>query len=497
MRELWEQIKGIYQRLTFKQRITIGALSLFTVLILIFLVKWVTRPSYTVLFSNLDPKEAGLIVERLKDSGVPYRLKDGGTTILVPSKEVYETRLALASQGLPQTGGVGYEIFDRNKLGVTDFIQRINYRRALEGELARTICQLTEIQAARVHLVIPQPRLFAEDQKEATASVTLKLKPLTQLSKTQIQGIAYLVASSVEGLKPENVTIIDSHGNILSKDLKRDSLIGLTSDQLELQKRVENYLADKAQSLLEEVIGRNNAVVRVAVELDFDRAERTIEKYDPENTPIRSEERNSEVINSSDGPPSKRESIITNYEINKTIEHVVEEVGNIKRLSVAALINGTYKTVINAQGQKQRQYVPRSPEEMEKLTKIIQKAVGYDPARDDQIEVVNIPFDTSELEREQELIKKMERRELWIKVANKAVMGISILIALLILRAMMKKVKATISAVGRERPKALPERMPLEVEESIKIQQQVSNLSKENPAEAAKLLKAWLAEEGK
>jgi len=497
MRELWEQIKGIYQRLTFKQRITIGAVSLFTVLILIFLVKWVTRPSYTVLFSNLDPKEAGLIVERLKDSGVPYRLKNGGTTILVPSKEVYETRLELASQGLPQTGGVGYEIFDKNNLGVTDFIQRINYRRALEGELARTICQLAEIQAARVHLVIPEPRLFAEDQKEATASVTLKLKPLTRLSKTQIQGIAYLVASSVEGLKPENVTIIDSHGNILSKDLRRDSLIGLTSDQLELQKRVENYLAEKAQSLLEGVIGRNNAIVRVAVELDFERAERTVEKYDPENTSIRSEERNLEVTNSTDGSPSKRENIITNYEINKTIEHVVEEVGNIKRLSVAALINGTYNTVINAQGQKERQYVPRSPEEMEKLTRIIQKAVGYDPARNDQIEVVNIPFDTSWLEEEQEAIKKMERKEFWTKVANKAVMGISILIALFVLRTMMKKVKATISAAGRGKPKALPERMPLEIEENIKIQQQVSNLSKENPSEAAKLLKAWLVEEGK
>ncbi|MCX6827258.1 MAG: flagellar basal-body MS-ring/collar protein FliF [candidate division Zixibacteria bacterium] len=325
---------------------------------------WVKSINYSVLYSNLEAAEAGEVVNQLTEQSIPYKLADGGTTIMVSSDDVYKLRISLASQGLPRSGNVGYAIFDKSNLGMTEFLQNLNYRRALEGELMKTIMQLSAVEAARVHIVMPKERLFKEDKQEATASVVLKLRHGGGLSKSQLSGITHLVASSVEGLKGQNISIIDYNGELLSSAVESDALAGLSSSQLEVRQSVEQYLEHKAQSMLNDVIGQGKSVVRVTAELDFQQLEKTSELYDPNSQVVRSEEKSSESKSASDKQEqnaesrddNKVETAVTNYEINKTVEHMVNSVGSIKRLSIAVLLDGLYKTVENADGTKQPVY---------------------------------------------------------------------------------------------------------------------------------------------
>ena len=250
-----------------------------------YVVGWVGDTTYSTLYSGLDEAEAGEVVTYLSENKIPYQITGNGRTIEVPSSDVYQVRLSLASQGLPRGGNIGYSIFDQNNLGMTDFLQNLNFRRALEGELTRTITQLNEVQAARVHIVMPKERLFKEDQKEATASVVLKLSGLG-LSKQKVNGISHLVASSVEGLKPANITILDYNGNLLSSGQKNDEVAGLSSSQLEANKQVEQYLENKAQTMLDGVLGLQKAIVRVTADLNFQQLERTSEIFDANSPSI-------------------------------------------------------------------------------------------------------------------------------------------------------------------------------------------------------------------
>ena len=338
-----------------------------------FVIGWVNDVTYSQLYSNLDDSEAGEVMSYLNENGIPYQLTDGGRTISIPSDEVYKTRISLASEGLPRSGNIGYSIFDQNNLGMTDFLLNLNFRRALEGELTRTIMQLNEVQAARVHIVMPKDRLFKQDQKDATASVVLKLKSGGDLSKRQISGITHLVASSVEGLGPDNITIVDYDGNLLSSGQDKDPIIGLSANQLEVRQNVEKYLELKAQTMLNDVLGDSKAVIRVTADLNFQQMEKTSEMYDPNAPSIRSEEREKSSNTTSDKAAEANESqqegssetVITNYELNKTIEHIISAVGTIERLSVAALVDGVYAPVENDEGETELAYQPRSQEELE------------------------------------------------------------------------------------------------------------------------------------
>ena len=255
------QILSLWRKLNPNQRLTVGVSALGVVLVAALVTTWAGRPDYQVLYTGLKAEDGGRIVEKLRSKKVPFQLKDGGSTVLVPQQYVYEMRLDLATAGLPQAGGVGYEVFDKNNFGMTDFVQKLNYQRALEGELTRTIQQLEEVEQARIHIVLPEPRLYTEERTLPTASVVLKLAGAGRLSQGQIKGITHLVASSVEGLKPEDVTVIDTNGNILSRGHSDGGIAGLSGDQLELQQSVETYLSHKAQSMLEEVLGKDRKSV--------------------------------------------------------------------------------------------------------------------------------------------------------------------------------------------------------------------------------------------
>jgi flagellar M-ring protein FliF len=400
-----------------------------TLLGIVALVVWANKIDYQPLYFNLSPEDAGAVVSELKNRKVSYRLSGDGNSILVPSGLVYDLRLALASKGLPQGGGVGFEIFDRSHLGTTEFVQKINYRRALQGELARTINEFAEVEQSRVHVTIPERSLFTENEEKARASVVLKLRPGSRLKESQVQGIIHLVAGSVEQLEPDGVTVVDYQGKILAGLSGGSTAARKASTRHEMRSSLEQKLERAVQSMLEVVVGPGKAIVRVSAQLDFQEVERTEESYDPDSAAVRSEQRADEksvgssplaagVPGTAEGAPSvasakefKKSNETINYELNRTTKRIVEPSGEVRKLSVAVLLDGTYKTATNDDGEEVREYIPRSDEEMNKYVSIVRKAIGYDADRGDEVEVVNVPFETIEVGEDD---KAMMERTVWI-----------------------------------------------------------------------------------
>ncbi len=519
MAEFQKQVRtqfiDLVRRLSLGQRVALGAVALGAVAAIVALVTIANKPTYGILFSNLAPQDAAKIVEKLQERKLPYQLEDAGKTILVPKEKIYDVRLALAGEGLPQSSIIGYEIFDRTNLGVSDFVQKVNYRRAMEGELARTILGIEEVDAARVHIVVPEKSLFREDVKPTTASVVLKLKSGKPLRQESIQGIIHLIASSVEGLEPGNVTIIDSRGTLLSDAEKSNSLAAKTGTQYELQQKVESYLSQKAQNMLEGIVGVGNARVQVTAELDFRQVERTLEQYDPDKTVVRSEQITEEKNVTKDSiQPSTRNNTVTNYEINKTLEHIIENVGGIKRLSVAAVVNG-----IPAQQERDgkivTEYQSRKPEEMEQLREIVKRAVGYDSTRNDEVSVVNLPFGNT-LDPEGFFYKDQPGTS-WQEIFEDRVYGKVFLLvamggAVVVLWRLLNRFKAPpmveerlgreVSTVvgalhGEPERKGLPTPSEMISDEARTREERtrvVTTYIEQRPKDAGRLLKVWLAD---
>jgi len=430
LKNLLARSKERFQALPSTQRLLIPALGAALLLALGFLFFIHGQDDYGVLFTGLSQEDAGAIVTKLKGKKVPYRLDNSGTAILVPKSEMYELRLLLASEGLPKGGGVGFEIFDRQEFGVTDFVQRLNYQRALQGELARTIAGMPEILEARVHIVTPKESLFIEDQKETTASVALKLRPGRNLSPGQVESIVNLVASAVAGLHPSKVTVVDLKGRILSKPQDRLSLQGLSAGQLSLQRQVEESYERKVQELFDKILGPGKSFVRVSADLDFQKIDLQEETFTPNRDLIRSEQKTHELTNRGleggnpearfnlnqgtvtppppgKGPPpltvpapqpktargtgAERTSEVRNYEINRVVRQVVDSPGKIKRLSLALVVDGVYQ-------DKGNKFSPRNPEEMRQFSNLAKKAVGFNSERGDQLEISCAPLAAQALE---------------------------------------------------------------------------------------------------
>jgi flagellar M-ring protein FliF len=489
---------------------------------------WTQQPDMQVLFSNLAPDDAGAIVDKLKDAKVPYETSGGGTTILVPGAQVHDLRLELAGQGLPHGGGVGFEIFDRSTLGMSEFVQKLNYRRALQGELARTIAQMPEVERARVHLALPERRLFATEQDRARASVVLSLRGGQMLGKAQVQGIIHLVSSSVEGLQAKDVTVVDGHGQLLSNG-PSDETAGLTGSQLEYQHTVEKDIETRIQSMLERIVGADKAVVRVSSRLDFRKVETTEERFDPNGQVVRSEQRGQEKASGVNGiaaggvpgvesnvPPggegeaaqtsstsnqSKNETI--NYEISRTVSRIVEPVGTVKHLSVAVLVDGTYEAVKPAEGEKAaaaespKKYIPRTEQEMKRIEEIVKKAMGYSAERQDQVEVVNIQFGFGAEEQVGTAAEAPGASwRAWIPYLRYVVGGVLfVLLLVFVVRPLMTMlVTSAPSGPAMENGPALPASVG-QVEAALaaaKQPAQILDMARNNPAATAVVVKQWL-----
>jgi flagellar M-ring protein FliF len=404
---LARQLREFFLALPPSRRISFLAISAVVILGTFGAALWVQMPRYRTLFSQLEGSDAGAVVEYLKEEKIPYRVAEG--SIEVPSEQVYEVRMALASRGIPQGGGVGYELFDQQTLGMTDFVQRLGYQRALQGELARTIGELTAVERARVHLALPERSLFVSEERPPTASVVLRLRPGRSLTDEQVAGVVNLVAASVEGLAPANVTVVDTSGRVLSKPPTEESERQPAQALHGHQRQIEDQYVDRIESMLERVLGPGHAVARVTALLDMSHFEETLESFDPDRAVVRNERRSSEksvdasaagvpgvtatltnegesTTGDGQGPRSEREDATLSYEISKTTSHRTEGMGGLKKLSIAVLVDGV------SSGKENADFEPRPAEELDRYEELIKRAVGFDDKRGDEIEVVSAPF---------------------------------------------------------------------------------------------------------
>ncbi len=508
-RDFLNRLKLLFDRLSLRRKLALAGVTAVALSGLVFLVVWANRPEFGLLYANLAPADASKVVESLRGSGVPYKLEDGGSTILVPTEYIYELRLKYAGQNLISSGTVGYELFDKNNFGLTDFLQKVNLKRALEGELSKTINQLEPVESSRVHLVIPERVLFEADEKPPTASVILKLHPRAVLERRQVLAIAQMVAGSVEGLAPENVTVLDTRGNMLTEALTDDPNLGLSNTQFELKRKVEKYLTQSAQKMLDSVLGQGNAVVKVAAELNFERVRRTSEQFDPDNTAILSEERNEERTTNPDTTLFQRENVISNYEINKVVEEFESSVGDIERLSVALFLN----TPVGEDGQ----IAHRPPEELQRIADIVKHAVGFDPQRKDQIVVQEISFDRTFVEEERRQIEALQKRELIMEFVRVGLVAVGGLLLFLVLRSLLKRVGGPEQIAAQteyllgegEQPalqlgegedlyaKKLSPEAKTKLLEQAKIANEVREFVEKEPEQATSLLRYWMLENEK
>jgi flagellar M-ring protein FliF len=414
--ESLQRLKDTFLALPGPQKILYASAVLLVAASLMYTVFLSNQVEYVPLFSRLSEGEMGTIVETLKKKKLPYQLSESGA-LSVPKEQLYDIRLTLAAEGIPRGSGSGFEIFDQQKLGSTEFVQKINYQRALQGELARTLNQMNEVMESRVHLALPEESLFVEDRKPPSAAVVLKLHPGTRLSQRQTQGIVHLVASSVKGLQEDHVSILSTDGQVLFKKNPTDNPLQASGTQLEYKNQVEESLRQKLQSMLEQVLGSTRVISRVTADLDFNQTRIEQETFDPDSSVVRSHHRKTENNEGHDAAAKgnadaavnlegklaegqskeqqkklNRQQETVNYEMNHINRKTVQASGTIKKLSVAVLVDGLYETKPDAAGQPKQVYVGRPPEQLKSLEEIVKKAVGYDDSRGDQITVSNVPF---------------------------------------------------------------------------------------------------------
>ncbi len=375
-----------------------------------FITMQMTTPQMVPLFTDLSVEDSGAIIKDLERQAVPYQIKADGSIVMVPKDQVARIRMKLAEGGLPKGGGVGYEIFDKSDaLGATSFIQNINHLRALEGELARTIRGIDRVQAARVHLVLPERVLFSRDKAEATASIVLKVRGA--LEPQQVRAIRHLVATAVNGMKPERVSVIDESGRLLADGAARDNAVsGVGADE---RKTVfENRLRDQVEAIVSSVVGPGRARVQLTADFDLNRITQTSDKYDPDGRVLRSSQTREEQSSSGEtksnqvsvatelpsgnkppepvntGDQNRKSEEIVNYEISRTTKTEVTEAGRVNRISAAVLVDGTY----TRDDRGQPVYTPRSKEDIDRIAALVRSAIGFDAKRGDQVEVVNLRF---------------------------------------------------------------------------------------------------------
>ena len=411
------------------------------VALIVAVAMWSSEPKYKVLFSNLDDRDGGAIVTALGTMNVPYKYNDTGTALLVPADRVYDARLQLASQGLPRGGSVGFELMDNARFGASQFAEQINYQRGLEGELARSIESMHTVQHARVHLAMPRQSLFVRERQPPTASVRLNVYPGRSLSDAQVSAISWLVASSVPELTAENVSVVDQNGRLLSSPLGEGR--GMDADQMRMVRETEQRTVERILTILNPLVGQGNVHAQASAEMDFARREETSEVYRPNQEPgqaaIRSQQtsdQNQRGINPAQGVPgalsnqppgnaqapianppqtqpprpgqpqqqgqqqqqqqtatgaqnaggtiNDRRDATTNYEVDRTISHIKQPVGTVKRLSVAV--------VVNYVRDKDGDLKALPPEELSKLTNLVREAMGYSESRGDSLNLVNSQF---------------------------------------------------------------------------------------------------------
>lgn len=446
------RLRDALGRLNNQQKMLLAVALAAVVALLVGTYLWSKQPDYRVLFANISEKDGGAIIAALEQSAVPYKHSEGGGAILVPADKVHDVRLKLASQGLPRGGSVGFELMENQKFGTSQFIEQVNFQRALEGELSRTIQAISSVQSARVHLAIPKPSVFVREEQKPTASVLLHLYPGRSLEPAQVAGISHLISSSVPQLPLGNVNIVDQNGNLLSQLKDKLTEAGLDATQIKYVREVENSIIKRIEDILTPVVGSSNFRVQVAADLDFSHTEQTAETFRPNGSPpeatIRSQQTSESAnLNQAPGggvpgaltnqppvpatapltqpptgqatgaatptatqlaagpgqinaagvsgplaplapPLSTRKDTTTNYELDKTIRYTKQSVGSIRRLSAAVVVN--YRMEKDKSGKESPK--PLSDSQIQQINDLVREAMGYNQARGDSISVANAAF---------------------------------------------------------------------------------------------------------
>ncbi|MBI3448226.1 MAG: flagellar M-ring protein FliF [Acidobacteria bacterium] len=526
-KKVFSQLLQTWERLNYLQRISIVALPLALAGSIAAVVGFVNREQYEVVYGNLESADAAQVISALKQKRVPYRLERDGTAISVPVESVAEVRMDLASQGLPRGGGAGFEVFDQNPFGMSDFMQDVNYQRAMERELERSIESIDSVAKARVHLVLPKDSIFANEKNDAKASVVIRMKAGRDLKGGEIASVTHVVASAVKGLKPENVSLVDTNGRMLSDGASDDGSPGaMTLKQLEIKDQVEKYLTAKLLNILEPLVGEGRVRARADAQLNMARVERTLEQYDPAGAVVRSEQKSKEKRGSAapagtagaasnlpegqqaavaPGPTDETSSSTINYEINKTVQHLVEPVGTITRLSVAVVVDNVPGAPAAKAGGPPSPSVPRTPEEMAKFADLVKAAVGFDATRGDTVKVENVAFGTGPNPADELAREDSDKREFYLRAARyPAMLAAALLAYFLLLRPLMKSFGATLRALGASLAADGPSEGALATLAAVNaggrelpaaLRDEVREIAGRDPARAAKMISQWMAEE--
>ena len=529
--KIGRQLQDIWKHLGSSQRVSVVLATGVLLAGVVAVVWWSGRTDYGLLYGKLSDSEAAKVIAALDDAKVPYKIGAGGGSILVPAEKVHVMRMQLAGKGIPRGDGVGFEIFDKPNFGISDFVQRANYIRALQGELARTIAQIDEVDSARVMVVLPENRLLIDKEKHATASVFIRLRGNGQLAPQAVNSIRFLVANAVEGLKPNFVSVVDNQGNVLSENVENDSLVGLTATQLDARRNLEQYLSRKAEGMLEKVLGPGQAIVRVAADINFDTLQRTDEKFDPEGQVVKSQTKDESNDDSTTATSTEAVGISANtaggsnttaqagapvtnsrnkkntskveYEISKTTSSLLQSAGGVKRLSASV----TVASKLEGEGAG-RKALTRAPEELEKLRRIVSNALGTATARGDQITVEEHPFNDQLATEVTRNLQTQDRRDFWWTLARNVgypalALGVLFVFLRLFKRASNDDIPlgvpvgrlslngANPKTNGNGKPGATPDFNGDSATEVITVEV-LNQLIKENPQNMTQAIRTWL-----
>jgi len=522
MKNFLQSLGSLWKELGLNQRVSLVMAALTVVACLTALTIWSRRPDMQLLYGRLSEKDAAAIVSQLQAQGIQHKVSAGGGTVYVPADQVYRLRMELASKGIPSGDGVGFEIFDKGQFGLSDFVQRTNYIRALQGELARTISQLDGVRSARVMIVQPENRLLLTDQNiKPTASVFIELAS-SRLEADGVNSIRHLVANAVQGLQPDQVAVVDQRGHVLSEELRQDPTLGTASSQMRYRQQVEDYFAKKIETMLVPVVGNNNAIVRVSAEIETEATTLMQEKYDPEGQVVRSQTVTEDISNSTEGraggavgvsantpvapgdkaatapgveqrpstvTDSNRKNRTTSYEIGRVVTNVIRQPGTVKNLTASVFIA---ERGVGADGKP----LKRTAEEMQALRQIVINALGLHATAgqsvDSLVSLQETAFQTEPINVQIQKIQSETRVQGWIETASRYIaIGVASLVLLVFWR-MLKKQK--IETVPMELLAEPPDATKRALQTNGMLSPELLNeLIRQKPANIGTALRDWVA----
>jgi len=523
MKNFLQSLVALWGHLGANQRVSLIIAAMVVVAGLTALVSWSRRPDYQLLYGRLGEKDAAAVISYLQSSNIPYRAEAGGSTVFVPAEQVHRLRMDLAGKGLPSGEGVGFEIFDKGNFGVSDFVQRTNYARALQGELSRTISQLEGVRGARVLIVQPENRLLLVDQSiKPSASVFIDLGG-GRISSEQVNAIRHLVSNSVQGLLPDAVAVVDNRGRVLSEELKTDPLLTTASSQIKYRQSVEDYFAKKVESMLSAAVGAGNAVVRVSAEVDTDSTTIAEEKYDPEGQVVRSQTSTEDTsataeaaagggaVGTAANVPAEaaaaatsapggaqtrteqnRKNRTTSYEINSTRTSITRNPGTVRSITAAVFINQRVGGTAAAPAPQ-----PRTPEELTALRQLVVTALGVKLAAGQTAESVvalqEVAFPAEQLAVQAEQIREQNKLQPYIDMA---VRFLPLVVAGVLILFFLRR-------LGREKPEAVPVELLRELPASEQraligapgtvTPELINELIRQKPTNVGTALRDWVA----